>query len=57
MGKGAPFVFLATKEVTKKSNTLIPPEVTPLIAKFANMFPEDLPDKLPPMGDINTLLI
>ena len=50
--KGAPFVILATKEITKESNTAIPSEVTPLIAEFADVFPEDLPDKLPPMRDI-----
>jgi len=37
--KGAPFVILATKEITKKSNTAIPPEVTPVIAEFADVFP------------------
>jgi len=42
--KGAPFVILATKEITKESNIAIPPEVTPVIAEFADVFPEDLPD-------------
>jgi len=50
--KGAPFVILAAKEITKESNTMIPPEVTPVIAEFADVFPEDLLDKLPPMRDI-----
>ena len=50
--KGAPFVILATKEITKDPNTAIPPEVTPVIAEFADVFPEDLLDKLPPMRDI-----
>ena len=50
--KGAPFVIFTTKKVTKDTNTLIPPEITPLNAKFADVFPEDLPDKLPPMRDI-----
>jgi len=42
--KGAPFVILVTKQITKESNTEIPPEVTPVIAKFADVFPEDLHD-------------
>ena len=50
--KGASFVILTTKEVTKESNTTISPEVTPVIAEFADVFPEDLPDKLPLMRDI-----
>ena len=50
--KGAPFVILATKKVTKESNTLIPPEITPVIAKFADVFHEDFSDKLPLMSDI-----
>ena len=45
-------MILATKEITKKSNTVIPPEVTLVIAEFADVFPEDLPDRLPPMRDI-----
>ena len=50
-------MILATQEVTKETNTLIPPEVTPVIAEFANVFPEDLQDKLSLMRDINMLLI
>ena len=50
--KGASFVILATKKITKEFNTVIPPEVTPVISEFADVFPEDLPDKLPPMRDI-----
>ena len=29
-----------------------PPEVIPILKKFAQVFPEELPDKLPPMRDI-----
>ena len=50
--KGAPFVILATKEVTKESNTTISPEITAVIAEFADVFAEDLSDKLPSMCDI-----
>jgi len=52
MDKRAPFLILATRKVTKKSNTLIPPEATLVIAEFADVFPEDLTDKVPPMHDI-----
>ena len=45
-------MILVTKEITKESNTAIPSEVTPVIAEFADVFPEDLPDTLPPMRDI-----
>ena len=50
--KGDPFVILATKKVTKETNTLIPPKVTPMIVEFADVFPEDLPDKLSLMRNI-----
>ena len=52
MEKGVPFVILATKEVTKETNTLIPPEVTPVIMEFTDVFPEDLLDKLSLTCDI-----
>jgi len=45
-------MILTTKEITKESNTAIPPEVTSVIAELADVIPEDLPDKLPPMHDI-----
>ena len=50
--KGAPSVILTTKKITKESNIAIPPEVTPVIAEFADVFLEDLPYKLLPMRDI-----
>jgi len=50
--KKAPFLILTTKEITKESNAAIPLEVTLVIVEFADVFPEDLPDKLPPMRDI-----
>ena len=49
-------MILATKEITKESNTATPPEVTPVIAEFADVFPEDLPDKLSPMRDIQHVI-
>ena len=50
--KRASFMILITKEVIEEPSTLIPPKVSPLITEFAIVFPEDLPDKLPPMHDI-----
>ena len=50
--KGVPFMILTTREVTKESSTSIPHEVTSVITEFADVFPEDLPDKLSPMRDI-----
>ena len=54
--KGAPFGILITMKITKESNTVIPPEVTLVIAEFANVFAEDLSDKLPPMYDIQHVI-
>ena len=56
MEKGAPFGILVTMKITKESNTVIPPEVTLVIAEFANVFAEDLSDKLPPMCDIQHVI-
>ena len=62
--KGASFAILTIREVNKEPNNPIPPEVnkepsnpippkaTPVITEFADVFPDDLSDKLPPMHDI-----
>ena len=44
--KKASFIILTVKEITKESNIVIPPKVTPVIMEFADVFSEDLPDKL-----------
>ena len=49
---GVPFMILAAKEVVKTPNSTIPPEVTLVIEKFSDVFPEELPNRLPPMHDI-----
>ena len=45
-------MILTAREVVEKSYSTSPPEVTPVIKKFSDVFPEDLPDKLPLMCDI-----
>ena len=39
-------------DISPKDNTLILPEVTPVITVFVAIFSEDLMDKLPPTHDI-----
>jgi len=38
--------------VVKTLDIIISPEVIPVIEEFSDVFPEDLPNKLPPMLDI-----
>jgi len=38
--------------VVKTLDNPIPPEVTPMIEKFSDVFSKDLSNKLPPMCDI-----
>ena len=52
MTKGNRIILLTTREVPKESVTSIPLEITPVIDEFADVFPEDLPDQLPPLRDI-----
>ena len=49
----APFMILTAREVVKTPDSTIPSKVTPVIEKFSDVFPEDLPNKLPPMRDIH----
>jgi len=49
---GVPFMMLATRKVVKTSNSTISPEVTPVIKEFSDVFPEDFPNRIPPMRDI-----
>jgi len=49
---GALFMILIAREVVKTPNGTIPPEVTPVIEEFSDVFPEDFPNRLPPMRDI-----
>ena len=45
-------MILAAGEVVKTPDSTIPSEVTPVIEEFSDVFPEDLPNKLPPMRNI-----
>jgi len=45
-------MILAAREVVKMLDSTIPPEVTSIIEEFSDVFPEDLPNKLSPMRDI-----
>jgi len=45
-------MILTVREVVEEVDSTIPPEVTPVIKEFSDVFPEALPNKLPPMRDI-----
>jgi len=49
---GAPFMILTAREVIKMSDYTIPSEVTLVSEEFNDVFPEDLPNRLPPIRDI-----
>ena len=52
MTKGNRVILLTTWELPKESVTSIPFEITPVIDEFADVFPKDLLDQLPPLHDI-----
>ena len=43
---------MVAREVAKESHETILPKVAPIITKFADVFPNDLPGQLPPMRNI-----
>ena len=45
-------MILTVREVVKTPDSTIPPNVTPVTEEFSDVFSEDLPNKLPPMRDI-----
>ena len=49
---GAPFMILTVREVVKTLDSTIPSEVILVIEEFNNVFPKDLPNRLPPMHNI-----
>ena len=48
----APFMILAAREVAKMPDNTIPPELTLVVKEFSDVFPEDLPNRLLSMRDI-----
>ena len=48
----APCMILTAREVVWMLASIILSEVTPMIEEFSDIFPEDLPNKLPPIHDI-----
>ena len=52
MISGAQIIVLVAREVAKESHETILPAVAPIITDFADMFPKDFRDQLPPMRNI-----
>ena len=45
-------MILTAREVVKMPDSTFPPEVTSVIEEFSDIFPKNLPNRLPPMRDI-----
>ena len=43
---------LSVKEQITQPQMVVPPAVQPILTEFESVFPEDLPDTLPPLHDI-----
>ncbi|XP_020262660.1 uncharacterized protein LOC109838644 [Asparagus officinalis] len=52
LANGAPIFALAAREAPKDISNVVPPEVATVLEEFSDIFPEDLPNQLPPMRDI-----
>ena len=50
--RGTLILTLTAREAVEESDSTIPPEVTLVTKEFCDVFPEDLPSKLPPMHDL-----
>ncbi|XP_028550795.1 uncharacterized protein LOC110108656 [Dendrobium catenatum] len=53
---GSPMYALVAREVDDDHEGQVPEEVKPLLEKFADVFPEELPDQLPPLRDIQHVI-
>ena len=49
---GAQVIVLVAREVAKESHETILSKVAPIITEFADVFPNDLPDQLQPLRNI-----
>ena len=54
--EGAPIWVVAAKEVKDHTPIEHPPEVVQLLEEYKDVFPEDLPDSLPPLRDIQHVI-
>jgi len=45
-------MILTAREVVKMPDSTIPPEITPVIEEFSDVFPKDFLNNLPPMCGI-----
>ncbi|XP_074302921.1 uncharacterized protein LOC141637256 [Silene latifolia] len=52
MKQEQPVLILLSKEVTKRKGSELPAEIEPLIHKFRDVFPKELPSGLPPLRGI-----
>ncbi|XP_020675530.1 uncharacterized protein LOC110094605 [Dendrobium catenatum] len=52
IAQGAPLYALVGCEISTESDKPIPQEVQPIMGQFVDVFPNDLPDQLPPLRDI-----
>ncbi|XP_074317647.1 uncharacterized protein LOC141653705 [Silene latifolia] len=52
MKQEQPVLILLSKEVTEREGSELPAEIEPLIHKFRDVFPQELPSGLPPLRRI-----
>ena len=45
-------IFAITVHEVRETKSTHPPEVAPILQEFADIFPKELPEGLPPMRDI-----
>ena len=52
IAKGPTLIVLVAREVTNDFREQIPSATVPILKEFADVFPKELSDNLPPMRDI-----